>query len=69
MDKTNTLCNKFRYLSCLIESLCNNSRISEVIGFIFWSRLYFLSKLDLPKSNSNQQKQGVSIHERGYIDT
>ena len=45
MDKMNTLCNNFRHLTYLAESLCNHFRISEVMGFIFRSRLYCLSQV------------------------
>ena len=41
----NTLCNDFRHLTYLAESLCNHFRISEVMGFIFRSRLYCLSQV------------------------
>ena len=41
----NTLCNNFRHLTYLAESLCNHFRISEVMGFIFRSRLYCLSQV------------------------
>ena len=41
MDKKNSLCNSSQHITFLVESLCNNFRISEVIGFIFQSRLYF----------------------------
>ena len=40
-----TLCNNFRHLTYLAESLCNHFRISEVMGFIFRSRLYCLSQV------------------------
>ena len=41
----NIICNNFRHLTYLVESLCNNFRISEVMGFIFRSRLYCLSQV------------------------
>ena len=41
----NTLCNNFRHLTYLAESLCNHFRISEIMGFIFRSRLYCLSQV------------------------
>ena len=41
----NTLCNNFRHLTYLAESLCNHFRISGVMGFIFRSRLYCLSQV------------------------
>ena len=45
MDKMNILCNNFRHLTYLVESLCNNFRISELMGFIFRSTLYCLSQV------------------------
>ena len=69
MDKMNTLCNNSRHLTYLVESFCNNSRISEVIGSIFWSRLSVSPKLGFQESKSGQQNQRVPIHEGGYIDT
>ena len=45
MDEMNTLCNNSRHLTYLVESFCNNFRISELMGFIFRSRLYCLSKV------------------------
>ena len=69
MDKMNTLCNNSRHLTYLVESFCNNSRISEVIGSIFRSRLSVSPKLGFQESKSGQQNQRVPIHEGGYIDT
>ena len=65
----NTLCNNFRHLTFLVESFCNNSRISEVIGSIFGSGLSVSPKLGLQESKWAKQNQRVSIHEGGYIDT
>ena len=45
MDKMNTLCNNSRHLTYLAESFCNNSRISELIGSIFRSRLFCFSQV------------------------
>ena len=45
MDKMNTLCNNSRHLTYLVESFCNNSRISELIGSISRSRLFCFSQV------------------------
>ena len=69
MDKMNTLCNNSRHFTYLVESFCNNSRISEVIGSIFRSRLSVSPELGFQESKLGQQNQRVPIHEGVYIDT